>query len=267
MPHLNQIHGLVLDMDGVLWRGETLLPGIREFFGSVRARQLPFVLATNNATVTFKMVSNRLSTAAVDIVEREVFTSAEAAAGYLRQRLSAGSSVLPVGEAGLHAALSAAGYCLVETASGAQAVVAGLDRQVTWDLLTEAALAIRAGALFVGTNSDATLPTERGLEPGAGALLAVLQTATGEAPVIIGKPEPHLFLQALDRLGTAPQSTLVVGDRLETDILGGQRAGTRTGLVLTGVTGRSELEKSSIQPDYVFEDLPHLERALGGSDP
>ena len=131
-----------------------------------------------------------------------------------------------------------------------------------WEQLAEAALAIQAGALFLGTNPDVTFPTERGLVPGNGAVLAALETATGVKAKIIGKPEPHLYLQATAYLQSEPEHSLVIGDRLETDILGGQRAGMMTALIHTGVTQSHELASSLIQPDYVFDDLPQLRRAL-----
>jgi 4-nitrophenyl phosphatase len=140
-----------------------------------------------------------------------------------------------------------------------------MDRQMKWEHLAEAALAIQEGALFLGTNPDVTFPVERGLVPGNGALLAALEAATGVKALIIGKPEPHLYLQAIAYLQTEPKRSLAVGDRLETDILGGQRVGMMTALILTGVTQRPELASSSIQPDYVFDDLPHLRRALMGN--
>jgi 4-nitrophenyl phosphatase len=264
MTDLHAIRAVISDMDGVLWRGETLLPGVGEFFGALRRRRIPFVLATNNATATFPEIARRLEAVGLALRKEETLTSANAAASFLRHQLPAGASVLAVGEDGLTTALTQAGFHLVKHAAGAQAVVAALDRQVTWQKLTEAALAIRAGAMFVATNLDPTFPSERGLEPGAGALIAVLETATGCHPLLIGKPEPLLFLEALETLQSPAEATLVLGDRIETDILGGQRAGMPTGLVLTGVTTREILSTSPHQPDWVFEDLPALHRAMLG---
>ena len=171
-----------------------------------------------------------------------------------------------IGEHTLHKTLSRAGYDIRSLSAGVRAVVVGIDRQVDWSKLTEASLAIRAGAMFVGTNPDPSFPTERGLAPGNGAILAALQTTTGVKPVIIGKPEPYLFRQALARLGTPPEATLVLGDRLETDILGGKQAGMPTGLLLTGVTRQEDLAGATIQPDYVFEDLPGFLKAFSESE-
>jgi 4-nitrophenyl phosphatase len=264
MTDLHAIRAVISDMDGVLWRGERLLPGVAEFFSGLRGQRIPFVLATNNATATFPEIARRLESVGLDLRIEETLTSANAAASFLRHQLPAGAPVLAVGEEGLTTALTRAGFRLVQDAAGAQAVVAGLDRHVTWQKLTEAALAIQAGALFVATNLDATFPSERGLVPGAGALIAVLVTATSCHPILIGKPEPLLFLEALEILQSPAQSTLVVGDRIETDILGGQRAGMPTALVLTGVTTREMLTASPHQPDWVFEDLPALQRAMLG---
>ena len=194
--------------------------------------------------------------------ESQVITSAQAAARFLQQQVRPGSPVYVVGERGLRTAVREAGMRIVDHAEEAEVVVAGLERGLSWDHLAEATLAIRAGALFVATNTDATFPSERGLLPGAGALIAALQTASGVNPVIIGKPEPRLFLAAVEQLGTPPARTLVVGDRVETDILGAQRAGLPSALVLTGVTRREDLPTVAAQPDWVFDDLPALTAAL-----
>jgi len=265
MPDLLTMRGFVIDMDGVLWRGETALPGVAEFFSLLQARRLPFVVATNNATATPGAVCRRLARVGAHIAPEAVFTSAQAAASILARQFPPGTRVLAVGERGLRSALLHAGLRLTRRASDAQAVVVGLDRRVSWNVLSEATLAIHAGAAFVATNADPTFPTERGLLPGAGALVASIQTATGVLPAVVGKPEPHLFLEALQHLKTAPEETLVVGDRPETDILGGQRAGMRTALMLTGVTRSDAVDRLRIRPDWVFDDLPHLTRALRGN--
>jgi 4-nitrophenyl phosphatase len=264
MTDLHDIRAVISDMDGVLWRGETPLPGVAELFGGLRRRGIPFVLATNNATTSFGHVAKKLRAIGLELNEREALSSADAAASFLRRELPAGSPVLVVGEAALTSALSRAGLRIVQHASEAAAVVAALDRHVTWGKLTEATLAIRAGAMFVATNLDPTFPSERGLLPGAGALVSLLETATGCQPILIGKPEPLLYLEALEILQTPPQATLVLGDRIETDIVGGRRAGMPTGLLLTGVTTREILAASPHKPDWVFEDLLEVHRALQG---
>lgn len=264
MPLAEEIRALIIDMDGVLWRGQTLLGGVREFFRFLRGSQLRFVLATNNSAATFEKVSERLASAGATLQPEQFLTTAEACASFLTKHLPSGAPVYVIGERGLRQAITRAGFAILETSDTAEAVVVGLDFQVTWQRLSEAALALGRGVLFVGTNPDPSFPIERGLAIGNGALLAALQATTGCSPVLIGKPEPHLFLEALGRLRTLPVETVVVGDRLETDILGGQRAGLRTALVLTGVTQAQDLNGSSVKPDWVFENLHALRRALEG---
>lgn len=265
MSDLSHIQALVIDIDGVLWRGQTPLPGVVEFFGLLHERKIPFVLVTNNAAASPEKTCRRLQHMGIHVSTEEILTSGQASAEFLRHELPMGSSIYAVGEEPLKTALVQTGFSLTQDANGAQAVVVGLDRQCTWEQLAEAALAIQAGALFLGTNPDVTFPIERGQVPGNGAILAALVKATGVEPRIIGKPEPHLYLQAIAHLQTEPDHALAVGDRLETDILGGQRAGMMTALILTGVTQRHELVTSPIQPDFVFDDLPHLTRDLKGN--
>ncbi|MEJ2570641.1 MAG: HAD-IIA family hydrolase [Anaerolineales bacterium] len=255
---LDQIRALIIDMDGVLVRGATPLPGLSEFFSVLDTRQLDFVVATNNATTTPELLADRLGTAGVRIPPSHVITSAMAAADYLRHHGNLDGKVFMVGESPLRQALEAAGFEICTKSDGASAVVVGLDHEVSWRKLSEAAYAIGDGAMFIGTNPDPSIPTERGIAIGNGALLAALQVATGIKPLVIGKPETHLFELALHKLNTEPDETLVLGDRLDTDILGGKNAGLATALLLTGVTDRHDLENASIQPDWVFDDLKAL---------
>jgi 4-nitrophenyl phosphatase len=258
------IRALLLDLDGVLWRGHTLLPGVSELFALLEERRLPFCLASNNATLSLEEVQARLAPAGVTIRDGQLITSAQAAAGFIRRTYRQPPSVYVIGEDGLRRALVEAGCSLLERADRAAAVVVGMDRNLSWEKLVEAGLAIAAGAAFVGTNPDRTFPTERGLGPGNGAVLAALETATGRSPVIVGKPEPHLFLEATARLAQPPGQVLVVGDRLETDIEGGRRAGMQTALILTGATQPADLRGGEIRPDAAFEDLPAFTTALPG---
>lgn len=262
MKAVNQSRGLLIDMDGVLWRGRTFLPGVREFFDALRDLDLPFMLVTNNATASPASAVERLAKVDVVIQPGEVLTSALATAAYLKTVLPAGSSVYPIGEQAVRQALQNAGFRLVDEHDSASAVVVGFDRDINWYKMTQAALAIQAGALFVGTNPDVSFPIEGGQAPGNGAFVLALEAATSTSPVIIGKPEPLLFEQAVDHLGLAPEQTLMLGDRLETDILGAKRAGIATALLLTGVTSREQAHASEIEADFVFEDLPQLTSEL-----
>ncbi len=263
MKHFSELQGLIFDMDGVLWRGGKPLPGVKEAFSLLRAHQIPFVLATNNATQTFEEVRSRMEDVGVAIDPHEVLTCAVGAAGYLRQHIPAGASVYAVGGPALYQALEDAGYSVQQSSDGVAAVVVGMDWSLTWDKLAEASYALREGAFFMGTNPDVSFPTERGLAPGNGAILAALETATGRKATIFGKPEPHLFTEAVQRIGTPKTRTVAVGDRLETDILGGKRAGLPTALVLTGVTTAEQVAGSDLQPNWVFENLEQLSQALG----
>jgi 4-nitrophenyl phosphatase len=259
-----KIRALVLDLDGVLWRGQELLPGVQDLFRLIDDRALRCCLVSNNATLTFESVQARLAPIGVTVPPNSLVTSAHAAAGYIRRHYRQPPRVLMIGEDGLRRALIEADCLLVDTAEGAAVVVVGMDRGLTWPKLVEAGLAIAAGATFIGTNPDRTFPTERGLGPGNGAVLAALETATGRPPIIVGKPEPHLFVEAMTRLAVPPEQTLVVGDRLETDIVGGARAGMHTALLLSGVTTAAELRGREVQPDWTFEDLPMLLQRLPG---
>lgn len=254
----NPVRGLVLDLDGVLWRGDQILPGVAPLFTWLHERAVPFCLGSNNATLTIDRVNTRLADTGVAFEPKHLVTSADAAAGYLRRTFAVPPPVFVIGEGVLRQAIAGAGCALVDRSEKAKVVVVGMDRDLTWAKLVEAGLAIAAGAPFIGTNPDRTFPTERGIGPGNGAILAALETATGRSPIIVGKPEADIFLEATRRLGVPPGETLVVGDRLETDIIGGRRAGMQTALVLTGVTSSAELRHRSEKPDHLFDGLPEL---------
>ena len=162
-----------------------------------------------------------------------------------------------IGMDGLREALAKQGFMLSE-GEGTAAVVVGIDWRVTYEQLKRASLLIRAGAIFVGTNADATYPAPEGIIPGNGALLAAIETATGVKPIVVGKPEPILYAQALRRLKTPREAIAALGDRLETDILGGIRAGIKTILVMSGVTTPEQLAASEYRPDWTFADILDL---------
>lgn len=257
MVTLGDIRGLIMDMDGVLWRGNENLSGVAEFFAILRARGVRFVLATNNAARTPEYYVARLKGIGVNIEAKDVLTSSLATARYLRHLNSNGARVFIVGEEGLVQALREAGFEPVDR--GAQYVIVGLDRELTYEKLKRATLEIRSGALFVATNPDKTLPTDEGLVPGAGSILAAIQTASGKPPdIIIGKPSRTIFDLAVEMLGLPRKQVAIVGDRLDTDIEGARAADLHTILVLTGITTRAELQNTSIKPDWVVDDLTAL---------
>lgn len=253
--NLAHIQALIVDMDGVVWRSGQPVGPVREWFARLRALGLRWVFATNNATKTPEDYVRALRNLGLDDVDtHQVVNSIQAAVFALKERWPQGVAVYVIGEEGLFQGLAEAGFPHTEGPE-AQAVVVGLDRNLTYRKLAHATLLIRRGAWFVGTNPDRSFPTPEGLVPGAGAILAALEAASGVAPTVVGKPEPFLFRVALERLGTPPETTLVVGDRLETDILGGQRIGCPTALVLSGVTTREQAEAWSPPPDIIAPDL------------
>jgi 4-nitrophenyl phosphatase len=253
---LSQIRHLIIDMDGVLWQGNQPLDGLVEFFEFLGSSDIGFVLATNNASQTPEVYQQKLAGLGIEIPRETVLTSAQATAAHLSSVGRPGARVHVLGMHGLEQALSEQGFELVD--KDAEYVVVGWTIDITWQKLATATLQIRQGAQFIGTNPDVTFPSEAGLVPGNGATLAALQAATGATPLIVGKPEPWLYREALQRLGAAPETTAVVGDRLDTDIAGGVRTGLTTILVLSGIATRADLVNSPIQPDLVIEGISHL---------
>ncbi len=251
----SSINSLIIDLDGVLYCGDEAIVGAREFIALLQTEGIPFLLLTNNSTRTPGQYVTKLAKMGIAIKESDVLTSAQATALYLEKIAQPGARVYAIGEEGLHAALREK-YTL--TQKGAGLVVVGMDSEITYEKLRAAALLIRGGARFIATNPDKTLPTEEGFIPGNGAILAALQAATGVAPCVVGKPEPAIFDLALARMGVGKEGAAVIGDRLETDILGGRRSGLITILVLSGATSRSELENSPVKPDLVFEGVRQL---------
>jgi 4-nitrophenyl phosphatase len=263
MPRFDGIRAFIIDMDGVLWEGRRPLPGLAEFFAALRTGGYGFILATNNASQTPEQYLAQLAGFGVSVARDEVLTSAQAAALYLRRRHPAGARVFPIGEEGVRQAFTEQGFTLTGLYEpGAELVVVGMDRGLSWDKLATATLHIRSGAAFVGTNPDRTIPTERGITHGNGAVLAALQAATDRAPLIIGKPEPTMYHLALERLGVTAAEAAAIGDRLDTDILGAARAGMRSLLVLTGVSQRADLAGAEAQPTWVMDDIQAVTRAL-----
>ena len=257
---LLKIRNLIIDMDGVLYRLNTPLPGAAEFLRFLQQAGKRFILVTNNSTLTPGQYVDKLASMGIASSEECILTSGEATAQYLAGIAPAGTRVYVIGEHGIRAALEKHGFVLAGDTQVAY-VVCGLDRQVTYDKLRIATLAIRAGARFIGTNPDPTLPTEEGLIPGARALQAALEVATGTAPLIIGKPEPAMLQLALQKLEARPETTAIIGDGLQTDIPGGQRLGLTTILLMSGVTSAEQLARSALQPDLIYADIAALHQA------
>lgn len=261
------LRNLILDMDGVLWRGETPLPGLVSFFETLDELQIKFVLATNNATRVATQYAEKLQRFGISVSPEAILTSAEATAAYLQDRVRHGASAYVVGEEGLRGAMEAKGFRLlaadaaggsIDAGARADIVVVGFTRHACYSQLARAVYLVNNGALFVGTNPDVTFPHEVGPLPGAGAYLAFIQAATNRQPIVVGKPGGAIFEEALRRLDARKSETAMVGDRLETDIAGAQAAGLKSILLLSGVTNRQALTRTETRPDFVFENLHEL---------
>lgn len=253
----------VCDLDGVVYRGSAAIDHAVE---SLTHWGRPIVYATNNASRTPEDVAAHLSHLGLAVTPADVVTSSQAAAWVLAERVPAGATVLAVGGDGVAAALAEAGFVVVRSVpnDGVAAVVQGYGPGVTASDLAEAAYAVQQGALWVATNTDATLPTDRGLAPGNGSLIGAVRVAVGRSPdLVAGKPEAPLYLLAAQRLGADPSQVLAIGDRLDTDIAGAHAAGMDSLLVLTGVSTATEAAAlaESEQPTHVAPDLRVLREA------
>ncbi len=255
-PILNNVDGLILDMDGVLYRGDQPIGDLEWIFRRMDEIRKPYILATNNATRSPEDVAEKLSKMGARVDPSRIINSGMAVAELLKQRFPKGSRVFILGEIGLHQAIEAAGFTVSD--SDPAAVVVGLDRQLTYQKLTLAMRFIRGGSFFIATNPDKTFPAPDGLLPGAGTVIAAVAAASETEPVYAGKPYPGLYDTAIAALGMPPDRVLAVGDRLDTDILGGINAGCKTALVLTGVSQRADLASLSYQPDIVADSLQDL---------
>ena len=255
---MKNIKALILDMDGVLWRGSESIGHLPTVFETIAARGLKVTLATNNSTKTPEQHLEKVAGFGVHLDVSQILSSSMATAALLREDFPQGGEVYVIGHEGATRALEAEGFRVFQEdqiPTDPVAVVCGLDWQVTYQKIANAADLIRNGVPFYGTNPDKTFPTPHGLKPGAGTILAAIQTASGQSPIVAGKPKPYLFELAMRRMGVLPNETLMVGDRLETDVLGGQNAGCYTAQVLSGVSTRAEGEGLKNPPDIIAENL------------
>jgi len=249
----------LLDLDGVVYLGGTAIPGAAQALRKAHAAGMRLAYVTNNAFRTPAAIAALLTSFGAPATAQDVITSAQAAARLLAERLPAGAPVLVIGGSGLRMAVRERGLRPVSTAlDRPQAVVQGYWPDLSYSILAEGGLAVAAGALFVASNGDLTLPGQRGRQPGNGSLIQVIATATGVQPLVAGKPEPPLHHESILRTGA--KHPLVVGDRLDTDIEGAHRVGAESLLVLTGVTSPAEavLAPPPQRPTYLAEDLAGL---------
>ncbi|QPK80138.1 HAD-IIA family hydrolase [Corynebacterium lizhenjunii] len=256
MTLLSTHDALLLDLDGTVWEGGQPLPGVVDLLNSCSTRA---VFVTNNASRSPHEVAALLQAVDIPACPEAILTSAQAAIALAQQHVPAGSRVLVVGADSFRDLAREAGFEVVQSADALPAaVLQGMSKDVGWPQLTEAALAIRQGAQFIASNLDTSLPTERGLAIGNGALVAAVSTSTGVEPISAGKPGPEMFLQAAKMIGAS--KPLAVGDRLDTDILGANSAAMDTFHVLTGVSGPMELVEApqQMRPDFIGTSLADL---------
>ena len=264
LGRLREARAWIFDMDGVLYRGAEVLPGVKELLDALILRERPVMLATNNSMSTPEAYERKLAAMGLDIPADAVITSALATRDYLLRTLPDGAGIYVIGMPALREQLfnGTTFHPVQYGEEQPEAVVIGLDLEFTYAKLKAAHEAILSGARFIATNADTTLPTEAGLVPGAGSIVAALAAASGQDPVVIGKPETPMLEMAMARMGARPEETVMIGDRLDTDILAGERAGMSTVLVLTGVSTREDLATAEALPDVVISDLPSLVEAL-----
>ncbi|GAB4435272.1 MAG: HAD-IIA family hydrolase [Anaerolineae bacterium] len=261
--NFSALRAFIVDIDGTLWRGHTPLPGLNDLFNHFLRNDLAFVVASNNTSETPAEYWRRLYDLGVELSPKQVMTAGAATVDYLEQEFNPGTEIYVLGEPALRKIIRSAGFALApDGRRHVEAVVVGGDSRLTYAKLKNAILHVQQGAAFIGTNPDLLVPTEEGLVPEAGTILAAIQAATGIEPTVIGKPALPLFQLALARLGSFAHETAVVGDRLETDILGAQRAGIRSILVTTGVDSASSVTTKRITPDAVVSGLPELVKLL-----
>ena len=256
-PH---IKALIIDMDGVIWKADSPIGDLPSIFSRIRQRGLKFVFATNNSTKTPAQYAERLKDFGVDVEDWQIVTSSQGVAHAVAQKFPAGTRVFMIGEDGIREPLEEKKFTIlaVEDATKAQVVVMGIDREVTFQKICEATLLVRSGIPFYVTNTDRTFPTPRGEIPGSGAWVSVITIATGVQPIVAGKPFPFLMELSLEKLGITKHQTLVVGDRVETDVAAGQAVGCPCALVLSGVSTREQAEAWNPKIDFISDDLATL---------
>ena len=248
-------HGFLIDMDGVIYRGSELIPGADRFIADLLAHDLPFFFLTNNSQRTRRDVVAKLRRLGIEVEESHIFTCAMATARFLADQKPGGTAYV-IGEGGLLNALHDNGYAIVD--HDPDYVVVGEGRTVTFEMVETAVRMVMGGAKLIATNLDPNCPTQAGLRPGCGAIVAMLETATGRRAFSVGKPSAVMMRAARKELGLDASRTTMIGDTMETDILGGVQLGYRTILVLSGGTSREDLAAFAYRPDLVVASIAEL---------
>ena len=253
---MKQYNGFLIDLDGTMYRGTEVIQEAGHFVNELKARDLPYLFVTNNSSRTPLQVAQKLKDFGIAAEEEQVFTSSLATANYLYEQKKK-ASIYVIGEEGLQQAIADKGFHPGK--EDADFVVIGIDRAITYEKFALACLAVRNGATLISTNGDIAIPTERGFMPGNGALTSVISVSTGVKPIFIGKPESIIMEQALKVIGTKKESTLMIGDNYDTDIMAGMNAGLDTLLVHTGITTKETLKEYDRKPTLCTRQFSPLE--------
>jgi NagD protein len=252
-------HGYLIDMDGVLYRGSEMIPGADQFVHELRRRNIPFRFLTNNSQRTRRDIVAKLKPMGIDVTENHIYTCAMATATYLEEQKPRGTAFV-IGEGGLLNALHTHGYAIVD--NDPDFVVVGEGRTFNLELVEAAVRMILRGAKLIATNLDPNCPTTDGVRPGCGAMVAMLETATGVKAFSVGKPSPYMFRAARKELGLTTGETTMIGDTMETDILGGVQLGFHTVLVLSGGTTPAKIDGYAYHPELVVKSIAELHAIL-----
>jgi NagD protein len=247
--------GYLIDMDGVIYRGGELIAGADEFIHKLLEKSIPFLFLTNNSQRTRRDVATKLNRMGIPIEDRHVFTCAMATARFLARQQPHGTAFV-IGEGGLLHALHENGYAVVDKSP--DYVVVGEGRTLTFELLEHAVQMVLSGAKLIATNLDPNCPTTTGTRPGCGAIVALLEAATGVKAFSVGKPSPVMMRAARKELALTASETIMIGDTMDTDILGGVQMGYRTVLVLSGSTKKEDVDRYAYRPDVVVDSIAAL---------
>jgi NagD protein len=258
-----EIINYLIDMDGVLLRGLQVIPGAGQFIHSLQEAKREFLVLTNNSLYTPRDLSHRFHTIGLDIPEQRIFTSAMATAQFLHNQRPNGTAFV-IGESGLTEAIHHIGYVITEIKP--DYVVLGETNVYNYELITHAIRLIELGARFIATNPDVSGPSEFGTVPGCGAMASLIEKVTGKSPFFIGKPNPLMMRSALNYLDVHSEDTVMIGDRMDTDIVAGVESGMRTILVLTGVTSPDDVDRYPYRPTKIVESVASIEIRVKDAD-
>jgi NagD protein len=253
---MTALKSYLIDMDGVLLKGGTLIPGADRFIERLASRDIEFLVVTNNPLYTPRDLAHRMQVAGLDVPAERIFTSAMATARFLQSQKPKGKAFV-VGESGLTEAIHNAGYVITE--HDPDYVVLGETHSYVLERITRAVRLVAAGAYFIATNPDPVGPSESGIVPACGAMAALIEKATGKRPFFVGKPNPLMMRSALNYLGVHSETTVMIGDRMETDIIAGVESGMDTILVLSGVTRREDVARYPYQPQQILQSVAEIE--------